>query len=173
MPPKHAPATPTFEQALDELDTLVRRMESGELSLDESIAAYRRGAELARFCQARLAQAEQEIKQLEGDMLKPLDPAELGAPAHERARPLRSAHPAALSAEGSPLSAASALAGVQAPEALDVWVRDAGERFERAAGRDAAAHRTASRSVCTRRCGTRCWAAASACGRCWCTRPGK
>jgi exodeoxyribonuclease VII small subunit len=77
MPPKQAPATPTFEQALDELDTLVRRMESGELSLDESIAAYRRGAELARLCQARLAQAEQEIKQLEGDMLKPLDPTEL------------------------------------------------------------------------------------------------
>ncbi len=77
MPPKHAPATPSFEQALDELDTLVRRMESGELSLDESIAAYRRGAELARLCQARLAQAEQEIKQLEGDMLKPLDSTEL------------------------------------------------------------------------------------------------
>jgi exodeoxyribonuclease VII small subunit len=77
MPPKHAAATPTFEQALDELDALVRRMESGELSLDESIAAYRRGAELARLCQARLAQAEQEIKQLEGDMLKPLDPADL------------------------------------------------------------------------------------------------
>ena len=77
MPPKHTTATPTFEQALDELDALVRRMESGELSLDESIAAYRRGAELARLCQARLAQAEQEIKQLEGDMLKPLDPNDL------------------------------------------------------------------------------------------------
>jgi exodeoxyribonuclease VII small subunit len=77
MPPNHAPAAPTFEQALDELDVLVRRMESGELSLDESIAAYRRGAELARLCQARLAQAEQEIKQLEGDMLKPLDPNDL------------------------------------------------------------------------------------------------
>lgn len=70
------PAAPveglSFEQAMDELDELVRRMESGELSLDESIAAYRRGAELARFCQARLANAEQEIKQLEGDLLKPL-----------------------------------------------------------------------------------------------------
>jgi exodeoxyribonuclease VII small subunit len=69
--------TPTFEQALDELDALVRRMESGELSLDESIAAYRRGAELARFCQGRLAQAELEIKQLEGELLKPLDSAAL------------------------------------------------------------------------------------------------
>jgi exodeoxyribonuclease VII small subunit len=70
-------ATPTFEQALDELEALVRRMEAGELSLDESIAAYRRGAELARFCQTRLAQAEQDIKQLEGDLLKPLNPADL------------------------------------------------------------------------------------------------
>ena len=66
-----------FEQALDELDTLVRQMESGQLSLDESIAAYRRGAELARFCQSKLANAEQEIKRLEGDLLKPLDISEL------------------------------------------------------------------------------------------------
>jgi exodeoxyribonuclease VII small subunit len=77
MPAKPAATPPTFEQALDELDTLVRRMESGELTLDESIAAYRRGAELARYCQARLAQAELDIKQLEGDLLKPLDPADL------------------------------------------------------------------------------------------------
>jgi exodeoxyribonuclease VII small subunit len=56
---------------------LVRRMESGQLSLDESIAAYRRGAELARFCQTRLASAEQEIKRLEGDVLKPFDVSEL------------------------------------------------------------------------------------------------
>ncbi len=68
---------PNFEQALDELEALVRRMESGELTLDESVAAYRRGAELARYCQTRLAQAELEIKQLEGDLLKPLDPADL------------------------------------------------------------------------------------------------
>lgn len=67
----------TFEQALDELDALVRRMEAGELSLDASIEAYRRGAELARHCQARLAAAEQEIRKLDGDVLKPLDPAEL------------------------------------------------------------------------------------------------
>ncbi len=67
----------SFEQALDELDALVRRMESGQLSLDESIAAYRRGAELARFCQNKLANAEQEIKRLEGDFLKPVDISEL------------------------------------------------------------------------------------------------
>jgi exodeoxyribonuclease VII small subunit len=67
----------SFEQAMEELDQLVRKMESGELALDESIAAYRRGAELARYCQGRLANAEQEIKQLEGDLLKPLNPADL------------------------------------------------------------------------------------------------
>ncbi len=78
---RHTPPRPvaelTFEQALDELDALVRRMEAGELSLDASIEAYRRGAELARHCQARLAVAEQEIRKLDGDLLKPLDPAEL------------------------------------------------------------------------------------------------
>ena len=77
MPTKSAATPPTFEQALEELDALVRRMESGEMTLDESIAAYRRGAELARYCQTRLAQAELDIKQLEGDLLKPLDPADL------------------------------------------------------------------------------------------------
>ena len=64
----------TFEQALDELDALVRRMESGQLGLDESIAAEERGAELAKYCQARLAAAEEQIKVLDGDLLKPLDP---------------------------------------------------------------------------------------------------
>lgn len=67
----------TFEQALDELDALVRRMEAGELGLDESMAAYRRGAELAKHCQAKLAVAEQEIRKLDGDMLTPLDPGQL------------------------------------------------------------------------------------------------
>ena len=67
----------SFEVAMDELDALVRKMEAGELTLDDSIAAYRRGAELARHCQSKLAVAEQEIKKLDGDLLKPLDPAEL------------------------------------------------------------------------------------------------
>jgi len=63
-----------FEQALEQLDLLVRKMESGELGLDESIAAYRRGAELARFCQGKLAVAEQEIQKLDGEILKTLAP---------------------------------------------------------------------------------------------------
>lgn len=77
-----APAVETlsFEQALDELDELVRKMESGELALDESIATFRRGAQLAQHCQARLAVAEQEISKLDGDLLKPLDASELRGP---------------------------------------------------------------------------------------------
>jgi exodeoxyribonuclease VII small subunit len=67
----------TFEQALEELDALVRRMESGQLGLDDSIAAYQRGAELAKYCQARLAAAEEQIKVLDGDLLKPLDPGQM------------------------------------------------------------------------------------------------
>jgi exodeoxyribonuclease VII small subunit len=66
----------TFEQALDQLDQLVRRMESGDLGLDESIAAYRRGAELARFCQSRLADAEQQIQKLDEGVLRSFTAAE-------------------------------------------------------------------------------------------------
>ena len=67
----------SFEQALDELDALVRRMEAGELSLDDAVAAYRRGAELAKHCQGKLVAAEQEIRKLDGDVLTPLDPGQL------------------------------------------------------------------------------------------------
>jgi exodeoxyribonuclease VII small subunit len=79
--PKASNPTPvnelTFEQALDELDALVRTLEAGQLGLDESIAAYRRGAELSKYCHARLAAAEEEIRALDGETLKPLDPAQL------------------------------------------------------------------------------------------------
>jgi exodeoxyribonuclease VII small subunit len=71
----------TFEQALDQLDQLVRRMESGDLGLDESIAAYRRGAELARFCQGKLADAEQQIQRLDEDVLKDFSLDETSDPA--------------------------------------------------------------------------------------------
>jgi exodeoxyribonuclease VII small subunit len=67
----------SFEQALDELDALVRRMEAGELNLDDAVSAYRRGAELAKHCQGKLALAEQEIRKLDGDLLAPLDPQQL------------------------------------------------------------------------------------------------
>lgn len=62
----------SFEKALAELERLVTQMESGDLSLEQALAAHKRGLELARLCQARLAAAEQQVKVLEGEVLKPL-----------------------------------------------------------------------------------------------------
>lgn len=63
----------SFEHAMDELDALVQRMESGELSLEQSLAAYRRGAELVGWCRDSLVAAQQQVRILEGDLLKPFD----------------------------------------------------------------------------------------------------
>lgn len=62
----------SFEKALAELERLVAQMESGNLSLEQALAAHKRGIELARFCQSRLQAAEQQVKVLEGEVLKPL-----------------------------------------------------------------------------------------------------
>jgi exodeoxyribonuclease VII small subunit len=63
----------SFEKALAELEKIVSRMEGGELSLEQALAAHKRGLELARFCQQRLESAQQQVKVLEGDVLKPLE----------------------------------------------------------------------------------------------------
>jgi exodeoxyribonuclease VII small subunit len=59
-----------FESALKELDALVFDMENGSLSLEDSLAAYKRGMELSTFCQKKLADAELQIKVLENGVLK-------------------------------------------------------------------------------------------------------
>ncbi|TCS74025.1 exodeoxyribonuclease VII small subunit [Sulfuritortus calidifontis] len=59
-----------FESALAELEGLVERMESGQLPLEESLAAYRRGIELTSYCQQKLNAAEQQVKLLEDGRLK-------------------------------------------------------------------------------------------------------
>jgi exodeoxyribonuclease VII small subunit len=63
----------TFESALAELEGIVGAMEGGELTLEQSLASYQRGAELLKFCQATLAQAQQRVRILENGELKPLD----------------------------------------------------------------------------------------------------
>jgi exodeoxyribonuclease VII small subunit len=62
----------TFEKALAELEKVVAHMEGGNLSLEQALAAHKRGLELARFCQERLEAAQQQVKVLEGEVLKPL-----------------------------------------------------------------------------------------------------
>ena len=64
----------SFETALAELEELVGRMESGELPLKESLAAYKRGAELLAFCQSALKDAEQQVQILEKGLLQPFAP---------------------------------------------------------------------------------------------------
>lgn len=62
-----------FEAALAELENLVHSMEDGKLELEASIAAYRRGMELMKHCQAQLADAEQQIRMFENGQFKEVD----------------------------------------------------------------------------------------------------
>ncbi len=73
MPKKSASdqPSPSFEDAMTELEQLVAKMESGELPLEASVAAYKRGSELVQYCAAQLERVEKQVKVLEGDMLKP------------------------------------------------------------------------------------------------------
>jgi exodeoxyribonuclease VII small subunit len=64
----------TFEKALEELDALIARMEDGKLPLEESLAAYQRGAELIKFCESRLSDAQARIAVLDGDTLRDFTP---------------------------------------------------------------------------------------------------
>lgn len=60
----------SFEAASAELESIVSRMEAGQMSLEDSLAAYKRGAELLQYCQKTLQNAQQEVRILEADMLK-------------------------------------------------------------------------------------------------------
>ena len=55
---------PDFEKSLQELETLVEQMESGDLSLDQSLQQFKRGVELTRHCQGVLEQAQQVVEKL-------------------------------------------------------------------------------------------------------------
>jgi exodeoxyribonuclease VII small subunit len=69
--PVEAIAAPaSFEAALAELEGIVATMEGGDLALEQSLAAYSRGAQLLKYCQAQLADAQQKVRILEDDTLK-------------------------------------------------------------------------------------------------------
>lgn len=77
--PSDAAVTETalsFEQAYAELETIVAQMESGNMPLQESLAAYTRGNVLLQFCQKSLTAVEQQVQILNDNQLsqfKPLD----------------------------------------------------------------------------------------------------
>jgi exodeoxyribonuclease VII small subunit len=60
-----------YESALSELEAIVAQMESGQLPLEVSLTAYKRGAELLHYCRQQLADAEQQVSILENGALHP------------------------------------------------------------------------------------------------------
>lgn len=68
------PADLTFEKALEELEALVARMEDGKLPLEESLAAYQRGAQLIKYCESKLSDAQARIAILDGETLRDFTP---------------------------------------------------------------------------------------------------
>lgn len=66
--------TPTnFESAMNELESLVAKLEGGDLALNDSLSAYQRGHSLLAYCQSQLQSARQQIQILDGQTLKPFE----------------------------------------------------------------------------------------------------
>lgn len=63
MATKHS--KPDFETALTELETLVSRMEQGDINLEESLRLYEQGVKLSQICQGALRNAEQKVQILQ------------------------------------------------------------------------------------------------------------
>jgi exodeoxyribonuclease VII small subunit len=61
---KKTPQEPDFETALRELETLIEKMEQGDLSLEDSLNYFERGVKLSRTCQQALKTAEQKVEVL-------------------------------------------------------------------------------------------------------------
>ena len=72
------PEKKKFEEAIEDLEKIVERLESGELSLEESLTAFEDGVRLIKICNQKLAEVEKKIELLVKDkdgklQLKPLD----------------------------------------------------------------------------------------------------
>lgn len=65
-----AESQPGYEEAVDRLEAIVERIESGEIGLEESIAAYEQGVALLKRCREILGRAEQRITELDASALE-------------------------------------------------------------------------------------------------------
>lgn len=63
-----SPEEMRFSDALAELESIVTALEGGQLDLEDSLARYERGVALLRACQSRLAEAEQKVTMLMGEL---------------------------------------------------------------------------------------------------------
>ncbi|MCS7461633.1 exodeoxyribonuclease VII small subunit [Paenibacillus doosanensis] len=72
--------TPSFEQAMDKLETIVARLESGDVPLEQAIELFQEGMKLSQLCGQKLEQVERKIEILleqEGGLVKkPFSPAD-------------------------------------------------------------------------------------------------
>jgi exodeoxyribonuclease VII small subunit len=73
-------AAMSFEDALAELEGIVRRLESGQVKLDDAIQSYERGAQLKRHCETKLNEAQQRVDRvvIGSDGAVTVEPAKLG-----------------------------------------------------------------------------------------------
>lgn len=67
LPSSEKPVSIDFEQSLEELENIVKRLETGELKLDDALSAFETGIRLSRECQSALQEAEQRVKTLVED----------------------------------------------------------------------------------------------------------
>jgi exodeoxyribonuclease VII small subunit len=69
------PTIKDFEAAIAELETIVKKLEDGDLALEKSLELYERGVQLSRFCHMRLEEVEKRIEILnERGELRPAGP---------------------------------------------------------------------------------------------------
>src|SRR5436305_5819808 len=79
-----------FEAAIAELESIVKKLEEGDVPLEQSLALYERGVQLSRFCHARLEDAERRIEILtERGELKPAAPSLAAEDAEREGAPLQ------------------------------------------------------------------------------------
>ena len=75
MPP-HKPSSPplpaTYDEAVAQLEQIVAGLESGQLPLEGLLGQYQRGAQLLAFCRERLQAVQEQVKLLDGEVLRPL-----------------------------------------------------------------------------------------------------
>jgi exodeoxyribonuclease VII small subunit len=67
----------SFEAALTELESIVVEMETGQMPLEVSLSAHKRGAELLQYCQSKLQDAQQQVRLLEAGTLKNFSPSSI------------------------------------------------------------------------------------------------
>lgn len=77
MPPRKTASPPlpaTYGEAVAQLEQIVSGLESGQLPLEDLLGQYQRGAQLLAFCRERLQAVEEQVRRLDGDVLRPLTP---------------------------------------------------------------------------------------------------